>query len=62
MDRSFDSIIPSKVAVSAIYLMVFGIVIIVVVCRVEIFVMVPIKIDINIRRANGLIIVFVSLW
>lgn len=60
-NRSLDSKIPSRVAVRAIYLMVFGIETTFVVCRVEIFVRVPMKIDISIRRVNGLVMVFVSL-
>lgn len=61
-DKSFDKMMPVRVAISAISLIDFGIVIVVVVCRVEIFVSVPIRIDASIRRVNGLIVVFVSLW
>lgn len=49
-------------AISAVSLMVFGIVIVVVVCNVEIFVRVPAKTDISMSRSRGLIITFVSLW
>lgn len=42
-------------------LVVFGIVIVVVVCRVEIFIMVPTRMDVNIRRVSGLIVCVVSL-
>lgn len=64
LDRSFDSATPRMVAVSAIYLIVFGIVIVVVVCRVEILVSVPTIIDVNISRISGLIMAVVSfgLW
>lgn len=60
-DRSFDSRIPVRVAINAMSLIDFGIVVIVVVCRVEAFVSVPTKIDVSIRRVSGLIIAFVSL-
>lgn len=60
--RSFDSKIPIAVEMSAISLIVFGMVTIVVVCRVDIFVMVPIRTDAIIRRASGCVMFFVSLW
>lgn len=53
--RSFDSKIPIMEAISAISLIVFGIVVVGVICRVEIFVRVPIRIDASIRRDSGLI-------
>lgn len=59
--KSFDNIIPVRVAISAISLMVFGMVIVGVICSVEIFVTVPIIIDIAINRDSGLIVGFVSL-
>lgn len=60
--RSFDSKIPMAVEMSAISLIIFGIVTTVVVCRVDIFVAVPIRIDVSIRRASGCVMFFVSLW
>lgn len=60
-DRSFDSRIPVRVANNAISLIDFGIVVIVVICRVEAFVSVPTKVDASIRRVSGLITAFVSL-
>lgn len=59
---SFDNRIPIIVAVSAISLIDFGIVVIVVICRVEAFVSVPIRIDASTSRISGLTIAFVSLW
>lgn len=62
LDKSFDSRIPVRVAISAMSLIGFGIVVIIVFCRVEAFVIVPIKTDASIRRVSGLIIAFVSPW
>lgn len=59
--KSLYSKTPIRVAISATSLIVFGIVIVVVVCSVEIFVMVPARIDIIISRDRGLAMVFVSL-
>lgn len=50
------------VEMSAISLIIFGIVTTVVVCRVDIFVAVPIRIDASIRRASECVMFFVSLW
>lgn len=60
--RSLDRRIPAVVAISAISLIVLGMVTVVVVCRVEIFVMVPIMIDANVSRESGLVMVIVSWW
>lgn len=62
LDRSFDNTTPTMVAISAINLISFGIVVIVVVCSVEIFVMVPTRIVASVNRISGLVRVFVSLW
>lgn len=59
--RSFDSMIPVSVATSAVSLIVFGMVTIVVGCRVEIFVRVPARIVITVSRIIGLVMFFVSL-
>lgn len=52
---------PVRVAISAVSLIVFGMVVIVVVCNVEIFVKVPARIDIVISRDKGETMFFVSL-
>lgn len=62
MDRSFDNRTPIIVAISAMNLIDFGIVVIVVICSVEAFVMVPIRIVVSVSRISGLVIVLVSLW
>lgn len=58
--RSIASMIPMRVTISALNLMVFGMVIVVVVCRADSFVIVPIKIDPNVRRIIGLVGALVS--
>lgn len=50
------------VAISAMNLIDFGIVVIVVICSVEAFVTVPIRIVVSVSRISGLVIVLVSLW
>lgn len=59
-NKSVDSIIPVRVMISAVSLMVFGMVCIVVVCRVESLVIVPTKIDPRVSRRMGLVGLFVS--
>lgn len=59
-NRSIDRIIPVRVIISALSLIVFGIVKIVVVCSVDSLVMVPIRIDPRVKRRMGLIGGFVS--
>lgn len=58
--KSVDSMIPVRVIISAVSLIVFGIVCIVVVCRVESLVIVPTKIDPRVSRRMGLVGAFVS--
>lgn len=58
--KSVDNTIPARVIISAVSLIVFGIVCIVVVCRVESLVIVPMKIDPRASRRIGLVEVFVS--
>lgn len=58
--KSVDIITPSIVISSAPILIVFGIVMMVVVCSVESLVMVPTKIDPIVSRMIGLIGIFVS--
>lgn len=61
-NRSIDSTSPIIVIINAHSLIVFGIVIIVVVCNVDSLVMVPMKIDPIVRRRIGLVGDFVSWW
>lgn len=58
--RSIDRIIPVIVINSAPSLMVFGMVITVVVCNVDSFVVVPTKIEPSVSRRMGLIGILVS--
>lgn len=59
-NRSVDSKIPTSVMISAVSLMVVGIVYVVVVCRVESFVMVPTRIEPIVSRRIGFVGAFVS--
>lgn len=58
--KSIDSMIPARVMISAASLIVFGMVCIVVVCKVESLVIVPTKIDPRVSRRMGLVGGFVS--
>lgn len=60
--RSFDRMTPRIVMVSAINFTIFGIVVIGEVCRVDSLVMLPIRMDVRVRRISGGTMFLVSLW
>lgn len=59
--KSFDRVIPRAVIASARSLTVFGIVVIEVVCKVVSLVMLPMRMDIRVRRIRGEMMFLASL-